>query len=91
MKTLYIFEYKKIYELYEKYNIRIVPFTNKSLRSIISRDKEVNKMFNQTNAVYEFSCKQYDAIYIDKTKWALKNIKESTKTDEKNTDTVIII
>ena len=63
---------------------------NKSLSSIITQAKDISKIFDRTNVVYEFGCKQCGAVYVSETKQALKWRKGKHK-NNKNPDAVINI
>ena len=56
----------------------------------MTREKDVSKIFDRTNAVYEFDCEQCNSVYIGETKRALKRCKGEHK-NNKNPDAVINI
>ena len=69
--------YNNCSKFLKKYNIQIIPSIVNKLNKLVVLGKDKTNKLEQTNVVYEFSCKYCDVRYIGETKRALnKRISE---------------
>ena len=86
--TVYSNFYNNCSKFLKKYYIQIIPSIVNKLNKLVVLGKDKTNKLEQTNVVYEFSCKDCDARHIGETKHAL-NKRISEHRNNKNEKAVV--